>query len=386
VWTLYEQGATTLNEVPFVPIYAGRYGFMRVKPPLIEVAHLNVAHWQSASDQQTILHVARVPILTVTGVDDEAFKLEVGASAAIKLPEGSKMEYVEHSGAAIGAGVTELEKIEERMRQAGAELLVLAPRMTATQVMTENVVGLSLLQRITLTYQDALNQALAITARWVGEANGGTVTLFNDYGVATLQEASAQLLLQTNQAGKLSDETLHSEFQRRGILDAATSWEDEQARLELQGPALDTMGQQGVPLATGALSAPEPVSTPAPMDLGALAAVFADAIAGITFPAPIVNIAAPPAAPPPQITVEAPTINVTVPEQAPPVVNIAPAAITVEAPQITVNVPEQAAPAVTVAPPNVTVNSPPVNVTIEKGGSVKFTEDDDGNITGATLN
>jgi hypothetical protein len=72
------------------------------------------------------------------------------------------------------------------------------------------------------------------------------------------------------------------------------------------------------------------------------------------------------------------------------VVNIAPAAITVESPQITlptitVNVPEQQPPVVNVAPAAVNVNSPPVNVTIEKGGSVKFTEDSDGNITGAVM-
>lgn len=394
-WVLYEQGVTTLKRIPFVPVYGGRTGFMTAVPPLVEVAHLNVAHWQSASDQQNILHVARVPILTVTGIEDEQWTMTVGASSAIKLPTDSKMQFVEHTGSAIEAGVADLDKLEERMRQAGAELLVIAPgRITATQIQTENAVGMCVLQRITQGFEDALDMALQITADWVGESSGGHVTVFNDYGAASLQEASAQLLLTTNQAGKLSDETLHSEYQRRGILSADVSWEDEQARIEQQGPALGEMGPgapidstTGLPTTAPTIGAPA-ANPPAPQSAFDMDALVA-AIGAITFPAPIVNVEAQPA---PQITVEAPTINVTVPEQAAPVVNIAPAAITIESPTITlpeitnnVNVPAQEPPIVNVAPPNVNVSSPPVNVTIEKGGSVKFTEDNDGNITGAVM-
>jgi hypothetical protein len=94
LWVLHEEGVTTLKMIPFVPVYGGRTGFMTAVPPLVEVAHLNVAHWQSASDQQNILHVARVPILTVTGVDDPAWEMTVGASSAIKLPTDSEMKFV----------------------------------------------------------------------------------------------------------------------------------------------------------------------------------------------------------------------------------------------------------------------------------------------------
>ena len=85
-FTLFEEGVTTLRRIPFVPVQAGRIAFMVSRPPLIEVAHLNVSHWQSASDQQTILHVARVPILAAFGIEDEAWTLTVGASVASKLP------------------------------------------------------------------------------------------------------------------------------------------------------------------------------------------------------------------------------------------------------------------------------------------------------------
>jgi hypothetical protein len=343
-WAPYEAGVTSLNKIPFVPVYGHRLGFMLAQPPMLEVAHLNVAHWQSASDQQNILHVARVPMLAVIGVSDTEFKLSLGASSATNLPEGADMKFVEHSGSAIEAGAKDLDTLEERMRQAGAELLVLAPgRITATQVATENAVGMCVLQRITQSFEDALDQALQITAEWVGEVEGGHVTVFNDFGAATLAEASAQLLLETNKAGKLSDETLHSEYQRRGILSADLSWEEEQERIELQGPALDTITPPSVgqnPAAPQSPVAPV-VQEPAPWER------LLEAIAGIQIPAPVINM---PAASAPQITVESPQITVNVPEQPAPIVTVEPASVVV-------NMPEQPGPVINVAPPAVTVEA-----------------------------
>lgn len=243
-WVLYDNGINTLGVVPFAPVYGERLGFMSGRPPLIEVAHLNVAHWQSASDQQNILHVARVPILAAVGVED-TYNLVVGAQSATKLPLGADLKYVEHSGKAIEAGAKDLADLEERMRQAGAELLVLAPKITATQVHTENALGMCLLQSITEDFEDAVDYALSLTAKWLRQAKGGTVTVFKDFGAATLAEASAQLLVGMALAGKLSDETLHAELQRRGILAADVTWEQERERIEAQGPALDGEDDDG---------------------------------------------------------------------------------------------------------------------------------------------
>ncbi|MEI9746137.1 DUF4055 domain-containing protein, partial [Enterobacter ludwigii] len=62
-WVLVEEGKTSLKKIPFVPVYGNKTGFMLATPPLAELAFMNVEHWQTKSDQQTILHVARVPIL-----------------------------------------------------------------------------------------------------------------------------------------------------------------------------------------------------------------------------------------------------------------------------------------------------------------------------------
>jgi hypothetical protein len=241
-WIVFEEGTTSLSEIPFVFFYGIRKGFGVGLPPLLELAYQNVEHWQSSSDQQTILHVARVPILTIIGADEA--QITVGAASAIKLPLGGSMEFVEHSGAAIEAGRVSIQDQEERMRQTGAELIVLKPgEVTATQVQSENEANKCTLQRICEIFEDGLDQCLQYMADWVSLPDGGSVSLFTDFGAASLGEASAELLLKANQSGNISNETMFDEWKRRAILSPELEWMDEQDKIEGQNPALGMIDQ-----------------------------------------------------------------------------------------------------------------------------------------------
>jgi hypothetical protein len=241
VWKIVDQGTTSYQGVPFSPAYGKRKGFMNAVPPLLEMAHMNRKHWNSQSDQDTLLHVARVPILAVTGIEDDKWKLTIGAAAAVKLPLDSTLEYVEHSGAAIKAGADSLLALEDQMRQAGAELLIITPGgTTVAQTEADNEQSTCVLQRVASDLEDCIDNALQIMAEWVGEAEGGHVTIYKDFGAASLAEATADLLLKMNMAGKLSDETLFEEAQRRGIIGPDVKWTEEKDRIDTQGPALGT--------------------------------------------------------------------------------------------------------------------------------------------------
>jgi len=243
-WVLFAEGVTTLDYIPLAVAYGQRTGFMTAKPPLLEMAHLNVAHWQSASDQQTILHVARVPILAIIGADqsEEDAGITVGTKSAVKIPQGGDMKFVEHSGQAIKAGSDDLKDLEERMRQAGAELLVIDNKLTATQVSSENAVGMCALQRIGESVEDAIDQALQMMADWIGEAEGGHVTLFKDYAAASLSDATTQMIKDWVGVGLLSKEAAFKELQRRGAISADLVWEDVKDQIDMEGPPLGSLG------------------------------------------------------------------------------------------------------------------------------------------------
>lgn len=241
-WTLHEQGTTTLQKIPFVPVYGNRTGFMTAVPPLLEMAFMNVKHWQSQSDQDCLMHVARVPILFATMLGEA--QITVGANSAIKAesPEAD-LKYVEHTGAAIEAGRLSLLDLEDQMRQAGAELLVIKPgNITEAQTLADNEQGMCALQRIVVDLQDSIAAAMQLSAEWVGERDGGHVAIYQDYGSATLADASATLLKDLSGIGGLSKQTVFEELQRRGSIRPELKWEDELARMELEGPPLGSMG------------------------------------------------------------------------------------------------------------------------------------------------
>ncbi|HHL2824769.1 TPA: DUF4055 domain-containing protein [Citrobacter murliniae] len=240
-WVLHDEGLTTLNYVPGVPVYGKKLGFMCSKPPLSEIAYLNVEHWQSKSDQQTILHVARVPILFGKGFDPEEPITVGAATAVVSEKEQADLKYVEHTGKAIESGSKDLERLEDLMRQIGAELLVIKPgRVTVAQTRQEDESGTCALQRIVQDFEDAADQILQITAEWLGEKSGGSLTIYNDFGASSLAEATAQLLLDANIANVISNETLFSELQRRGLVKDNIKWDEEVVRIANQPPRSDS--------------------------------------------------------------------------------------------------------------------------------------------------
>lgn len=236
-WVMIDEGLSGLPVIPFVPFYGARRGFMRGVSPLLNLAHNNVKHWQSQSDQDNILHVARVPILFAAGFPEDT-SIAIGASTAIRSTDAAAdIKWVEHSGAAIGAGRESLADLQEQMIQAGAELLVKRPgARTATESASDAEANKSDLQRIAETFEDSLDQALQYMADYAGLPTGGEVSLHKDFGAATLTDASAQLVLAMQQGGLISDETAIREMQRRGMLSDDLDPADEAERVAMQDP------------------------------------------------------------------------------------------------------------------------------------------------------
>lgn len=247
-WVLHQQGTTELVVVPIVPVYGSRVGYLDGLPPLRDLAHLNVKHWQSQSDQDTILHAARVPILFAKGFA-ETEEITVSPWLAVKTMNGeADLKWVEHTGGAIDAGEKSIERLEDQMIQAGAELMVNKSigRKTATEDANDAEGNRCDLARQTEDFEDSLNQCMALTALYAKQPTGGTVTLFKDFGVSSLTDASATLIQQLAVGGIISDATAINELKRRGELAPEVDPEAEAEAVLAQGPALGTILPPGV--------------------------------------------------------------------------------------------------------------------------------------------
>lgn len=241
-WVKVAEGTTTLSYVPIVPVSFGRTGFMQAEPPLSELAELNVAHWQSSSDQRNILHVARVPILFGSGFSDES-TIEVGANSMVRAQDpNAKLQFVEHSGHAIGAGREDLKDLEFQMQTMGLQLLVPSPgQKTATGEVRDDAKENSPLAAMARALEDALEAAFGMMADYLGLGSdaGGELEVNKDFGVQSGFSQDLQLLLDAANARQISPETFWAEWKRRGILADSFDEQVEKDRLASAAPELD---------------------------------------------------------------------------------------------------------------------------------------------------
>ena len=242
-WAEHDKGLTSLTYIPWVTFYTGRTGPMTAKPPLLELAHLNVKHWQSQSDQDNLLHVARVPLLFVF-TDNEEFQLTISSASATRMPKDGNAKYVEHTGAAITAGRDSLNDLVDDMRMAGAKLLQKDKQAvkTAAQANEEAAQELSPLARLAGQFADCIAQLLQILADYGSLGDGGHVEMRGNFDSDFAPEVSLPNLISMANSGKLSDETLYSEMQRRGVISDELDWPKELARIQTQpskGVSLD---------------------------------------------------------------------------------------------------------------------------------------------------
>lgn len=224
-WSLHDEWATSRQDITLVTLYTKRTGFMCGSPPLLNMALLNIKHWQSQSEQDNILHVARVPLLTVFGLE-EGEELVIGSSSATKFTDRQKqgLEYVEHTGSSISAGKESLADLVEQMRQAGAKLLRTDNTSTKSvdQTSEEKMQEQSPLYTMATSLEDALDNILQIMAEYIGESEGGSVDVRTELDVESKEfNPPAALAIQSlRQGGDIRRVDAIKSLQKLNIIDA----------------------------------------------------------------------------------------------------------------------------------------------------------------------
>lgn len=236
-WKIVSSGFTGIDFIPLVTYYSNRKAFLVSKPPLDDLAFMNIRHWQSNSDQINVLTVARFPMLAVAGATDQSgTMMKIGPRQLLgtKDPNG-KFYYVEHSGDAIAAGQTDLDKLEEQMGSYGAEFLTRKTgNETATARALDSAEAMSVLQDMTIRFLDAVNTALLYTSIWMNESESGTVSLDTDFGPEEPVEADLTFLAKLRAVRDISRLAVIEEAKRRGLIAVDYDAEADLTQLELE--------------------------------------------------------------------------------------------------------------------------------------------------------
>ena len=251
-WVVIDQGTMDLDYVPLVAFYTDKAGVAESKPPLEDLAYLNVEHFQSSSDQQAILTVARFPILAVSGaagVGPNDKPVTIGPKQWISVPDPQgRIYYVEHAGNAIAAGRTDLEDIEDQMASYGSEFLRKRPgASSATGRALDSAEAISSLMAWGMDFKDALEIALQYTADWLklGPKSGGTVVYAIKPDVSIGESKELDILDKARERKDISRVSYLNELVRREIL--ATDF-NEQVDLALldKEPVPDNPGFEAI--------------------------------------------------------------------------------------------------------------------------------------------
>lgn len=242
-WVQTDQWEYEFPTIPLVTFYANREDFMVGKPPIDDLADLNIAHWQSESDQTSILTVTRFPQLAVSGAVEKD-DLVVGPNRFIHLSDpNAKVYYVEHQGAAINAGERQRESLERAMHTYGTQFLQKQPgRVTATARTLDTAEATSSLQDAAIRFNDVLNQGLQLLGEWLNLPDGGTVAIQTEFGITEGSAESLQVLQLSRQNGDISLQQYVTELTQRGVLSdlfdpAANETEVAAEKAELEAAA-----------------------------------------------------------------------------------------------------------------------------------------------------
>ena len=169
-FNLVERGEFSLGEVPLVTVYSGKTDTLTSKPPLLDIAYLNLAHFQRQADLIHSLHVASQPMLVLEGWDDQTKDMSISVNYAMATQPGNKVYYVEPASSAFEAQTAEIQELQLQMATLGISTLsqqkFVAESADARRL--DRVDTNSMLSMVSIELEQKLQKIFNLSAQYMG--------------------------------------------------------------------------------------------------------------------------------------------------------------------------------------------------------------------------
>ena len=169
-YEVLESGEFSLGEIPLVTVYAGKTDTMTSKPPLLDIAYLNLTHFQRQADLIHSLHVASQPLLVMEGWDDQTKDMAISVNYAMATQPGNKVYYVEPAASAFEAQAAEIQELQLQMATLGISTLsqqkFVAESADARRL--DRVDTNSMLSMVSLDLEQKMQKAFDLSANYLG--------------------------------------------------------------------------------------------------------------------------------------------------------------------------------------------------------------------------
>jgi hypothetical protein len=217
---IVDEGTTSLQEIPFAVAYSNRFNTMESRPPLEDIAELNLKAYQVQSDLDNQLHISAVPMLAFYGFPSSAEEVSAGPGEALAFPAEGRAEYIEPDGKSYDAQFKRLDQIASQINELGLSA-VLGQKLSAETAEAKRIdrsQGDSTMMVIAQNMQDAIDNCLQYHAQFLGESQAGSSMINRDFLGSRLEPQEIQALLLLYTAGTITQETLLHQLAEGEIL------------------------------------------------------------------------------------------------------------------------------------------------------------------------
>lgn len=214
------EGTTSLDYIPFAVAYSNRVGLLESRPPLEDIAELNLKTYQIQSDLDNMLHISGVPMLAFYGFPSAAEEVSAGPGEAIAFPAEGRAEYIEPDGKSYEAQFRRLEQLAGQINELGLSA-VLGQKLSAETAEAKRIdrsQGDSTMMVIAQQVQDLIDNCLRFHADYLGQQQSGSSFVNRDFVGARLEPAEILALLQLYTAGTITQKTLLDQLAQGEVL------------------------------------------------------------------------------------------------------------------------------------------------------------------------
>ncbi|MDM0041869.1 DUF4055 domain-containing protein [Variovorax sp. J22R193] len=231
-----------LTAIPFFPFGPEALSIEVQQAPILDLVDLNLSHYRTGADLEHGAHFTGLPTPFIAGVQLESGeKVKIGSSQAIVSPDPSATaSYLEFTGQGLGSLERLMDRKEGQMAALGARML--APEKAGVEA--ANTLSMrhngedSVLAGIAKLVGYGIQEMMIFVADWAGIPGEVTYKLNTDYLPAGMSAQDLTALMSAWQQGGISRQTLFENLQRSEIVAADVTLEQEQARIDSEGPTL----------------------------------------------------------------------------------------------------------------------------------------------------
>lgn len=239
-------GGKAPTEVPLVLFFTGeRKGALYTKPPLRDLADVQIELYRALSRQDEVLTYAGSPMLAAIGMTKPAGdqeQIRVGPKTVLFSPPSdgadTDWKFISPDAAAITEIREQVQAITDDLRRLGMQPMTQrSGGITATATSVETAKAHSALEAWAMGLKDALEQAFVFAGRWMGEATKTIVEVYTDFAAGAQSVEEGKVIIAAQAASIISRRTAADELHRRGLLGPAFDPAKEELRLaeEQQG-------------------------------------------------------------------------------------------------------------------------------------------------------